>query len=59
MIKLLTGYLDVVFHIQSFWRNANQIWSIIPGRVKQYIREQLKVKKQQGQKICVVEAALF
>ena len=27
--------------------------------VKQYIREQLAVKKQQGQKICVVEAALL
>ena len=27
--------------------------------MKQYIREQLAVKKQQGQKICVVEAALL
>ena len=32
---------------------------IINPAVKQYIREQLAVKKQQGQKICVVEAALL
>lgn len=27
--------------------------------MKQYIKEQLEIKKQQGQKVCVVEAALL
>ena len=46
---------DVVFSHPELLEKLNQI---IHPAVKQYIREQLAVKKQQGQKICVVEAAL-
>ena len=37
----------------------NRLNQIIHPAVKQYIRDQLAVKKQQGQKVCVVEAALL
>jgi len=47
---------DVVFSHPKLLGKLNQI---IHPAVKQYIREQLDVKKQQGQKICVVEAALL
>ena len=47
---------DVVFSHPELLEKLNQI---IHPAVKQYIREQLAVKKQQGQKICVVEAALL
>ena len=43
---------DVVFSHPELLEKLNQI---IHPAVKQYIREQLAVKKQQGQKICVVE----
>ena len=47
---------DVVFSHPELLEKLNQI---IHPAVKQYIREQLAVKKQQEQKICVVEAALL
>ena len=47
---------DVVFSHPELLEKLNQI---IHPAVKQYIREQLAVKRQQGQKICVVEAALL
>ena len=47
---------DVVFSHPELLEKLNQI---IHPAVKQYIREQLAIKKQQGQKICVVEAALL
>ncbi len=47
---------DVVFSHPDMLEKLNQI---IHPAVKQYIREQLALKKQQGQKICVVEAALL
>lgn len=47
---------DVVFSHPEMLEKLNQI---IHPAVKQYIREQLLLKKQQGQKVCVVEAALL
>lgn len=47
---------DVVFFHPEMLEKLNQI---IHPAVKQYIREQLLLKKQQGQKVCVVEAALL
>ena len=47
---------DVVFSHPEMLEKLNQI---IHPAVKQYIREQLMLKKQQGQKVCVVEAALL
>ena len=47
---------DVVFAHEEMRQKLDDI---IHPAVKQYIREQLAVKKQQGQKICVVEAALL
>lgn len=47
---------DVVFSHPDMLEKLNQI---IHPAVKQYIREQLALKKEQGQKICVVEAALL
>lgn len=47
---------DVVFSHPEMLEKLNQI---IHPAVKQYIREQLGQKKQQGQKVCVVEAALL
>ena len=47
---------DVVFSHPDLLEKLNQI---IHPAVRQYITEQLELKKQQGQKICVVEAALF
>ncbi len=47
---------DVVFSHPELLEKLNQI---IHPAVKQYIKEQLEIKKQQGQKICVVEAALL
>ena len=47
---------DVVFSHPGMLEKLNQI---IHPAVKQYIREQLLLKKQQGQKVCVVEAALL
>ena len=47
---------DVVFSHPGMLEKLNQI---IHPAVKQYIRDQLAVKKQQGQKVCVVEAALL
>lgn len=47
---------DVVFSHPGMLEKLNQI---IHPAVKQYIREQLVRKKQQGQKVCVVEAALL
>lgn len=47
---------DVVFSHPDMLERLNQI---IHPAVKQYIREQLALKKEQGQKICVVEAALL
>lgn len=47
---------DVVFSHPELLEKLNQI---IHPAVKQYIREQLAVKKQQGQKICVVELHSF
>ena len=46
----------VVFSHPEMLEKLNQI---IHPAVKQYIREQLLLKKQQGQKVCVVEAALL
>ena len=43
---------DVVFSHPELLEKLNQI---IHPAVKQYIREQLAVKRQQGQKICVPE----
>ena len=45
---------DVVFSHPELLEKLNQI---IHPAVKQYIREQLAVKRQQGQKICAVETA--
>lgn len=47
---------DVVFSHPEMLEKLNHI---IHPAVKQYIREQLLLKKQQGQKVCVVEAALL
>ena len=47
---------DVVFSHPELLEKLNQI---IHPAVKQYIKEQLEIKKQQGQKVCVVEAALL
>ena len=47
---------DVVFSHPDLLEKLNQI---IHPAVRQYITEQLELKKQQGQKICVVEAALL
>ena len=47
---------DVVFSHSGMLEKLNQI---IHPAVKQYIRDRLAVKKQQGQKVCVVEAALL
>ena len=47
---------DVVFSHPGMLEKLNQI---IHPAVKQYISDQLAVKKQQGQKVCVVEAALL
>ena len=47
---------DVVFSHPEMLEKLNKI---IHPAVKQYIREQLLLKKQQGQKVCVVEAALL
>ena len=47
---------DVVFSHPGMLEKLNQI---IHPAVKQYIRDQLAVKKQQEQKVCVVEAALL
>lgn len=47
---------DVVFSHPDMLEKLNQI---IHPAVKQYIRQQLVLKKEQGQKICVVEAALL
>ncbi len=47
---------DVVFSHPGMLEKLNQI---IHPAVKQYIREHLELKKQQGQEICVVEAALL
>ncbi|MDD7219409.1 MAG: dephospho-CoA kinase [Clostridia bacterium] len=47
---------DVVFSHPDMLDRLNHI---IHPAVKKYIRRQLSLKKQQGQKICVVEAALF
>ena len=47
---------DVVFSHPDLLEKLNQITH---PAVRQYITEQLELKKQQGQKICVVEAALF
>ena len=47
---------DVVFSHPGMLEKLNQI---IHPAVKQYIRDYLALKKQQGQKVCVVEAALL
>ena len=47
---------DVVFSHPDMLEKLNQI---IHPAVKQYIRDRLAAKKQQGQKVCVVEAALL
>lgn len=47
---------DVVFSHPGMLEKLNQI---IHPAVKQYIRDHLALKKQQGQKVCVVEAALL
>lgn len=47
---------DVVFSHPDMLEKLNQI---IHPAVKQYIRQQLVLKKEQGQKICIVEAALL
>ncbi len=47
---------DVVFSHPDMLDKLNKI---IHPAVKRYIRRQLEQKKQQGQKICVVEAALL
>ena len=47
---------DVVFSHPGMLEKLNQI---IHPAVKQYIRDQLAVKKPYGQKVCVVEAALL
>ena len=46
---------DVVFSHPDMLERLNEI---IHPAVKRYIRRQLELKRQQGQKICVVEAAL-
>ena len=45
-----------IFADPALLEKVNQI---IHPAVKQYIKEQLEIKKQQGQKVCVVEAALL
>ena len=47
---------DVVFSHPDMLERLNEI---IHPAVKRYIRRQLELKRQQGQKICVVEAALL
>lgn len=47
---------DVVFSRPDMLERLNEI---IHPAVKRYIRRQLELKRQQGQKICVVEAALL
>lgn len=47
---------DVVFSYPDMLERLNEI---IHPAVKRYIRRQLELKRQQGQKICVVEAALL
>ena len=47
---------DVVFSHPDMLDRLNEI---IHPAVKRYIRRQLELKRQQGQKICVVEAALL
>ena len=47
---------DVVFSHPGMLEKLNQV---IHPAVKQYIRDHLALKKQQGQKVCVVEAALL
>ena len=47
---------DVVFSHPNMLERLNEI---IHPAVKRYIRRQLELKRQQGQKICVVEAALL
>ena len=47
---------DVVFSHPDMLERLNEI---IHPAVKRYIRRQLELKKQQGQKVCVVEAALL
>ena len=47
---------DVVFSHPDMLERLNEI---IHPPVKRYIRRQLELKRQQGQKICVVEAALL
>ena len=55
MIKLLTaGRFRCIFSSDMLER-LNEITSCC----KRYIRRQLELKRQQGQKICVVEAALL
>ena len=47
---------DVVFSHPDMLERLNEI---IHPAVKRYIRRQMELKRQQGQKICVVEAALL
>lgn len=47
---------DVVFSHPDMLEKLNHI---IHPAVKEYIRRQLALKKEEGQRICVVEAALF
>ena len=47
---------DVVFSHPDMLEKLNHI---IPPAVKEYIRRQLALKKEEGQRICVVEAALL
>ena len=47
---------DVVFSHPDMLERLNEL---IHPAVKRYIRRQLELKRQQGQKICVVEAALL
>lgn len=47
---------DVVFSHPDMLERLNEI---IHPTVKRYIRRQMELKRQQGQKICVVEAALL
>lgn len=47
---------DVVFSHPDMLERLNEI---IHPAVKRYVRRQMELKRQQGQKICVVEAALL